>query len=95
MLPRILGYDTSTREEVREVLGAWLEKNEEKPFLRVLAMLLTARQYREGLEKGRARWIEEVRDWHNRQRSALENNEPFDEPPPWETRLKQTYELTD
>ena len=29
-----------TREATREVLGAWLEKNEEKPFLRVLGMLL-------------------------------------------------------
>ena len=86
MLPRILGYDTSTREEVREVLGAWLEKNEEKPFLRVLAVLLTARQYREGLEQGYVRGFEKgfkrAQDWHNRRQAALEKGEPFDEPPP-------------
>lgn len=78
MLPRILGYDTSTREEVRESLGAWVEKNENKPFLRVLAMLLTARQYREGREKG----IAEVLAWIERRDAALEKGEPFDEPTP-------------
>ena len=86
MLPRILGYDTSTREEVREVLGAWLEKNEEKPFLRVLAMLLTTRQYREGLEQGYAIGFEKgfkrAQDRHNRRQAALEKGEPFDEPTP-------------
>ena len=73
-----------TREATREVLGAWLEKNEEKPFLRVLGMLLTTRQYREGFEQGRA----EALTWYNRRQAALEKGEPFDEPPPWDDRSK-------
>ena len=85
-----------TREATREVLGEWLEKNEEKPFMRVLAMLLTARQYREGLEqglsKGYAMALEqrrvEARTWYNRQQAALEKGEPFDEPPPWDDEPK-------
>ncbi len=85
MLPQILGYDTSTREATREVLGAWLEKNEEKPFLRVLAMLLTARQYRESFERGRAEGRAEILAWVKRREDALEKGEPFNEPPPWHT----------
>jgi len=72
-----------TREATREVLGAWLEKKEEKTFQRVLGMLLTARQYREGFEQGRA----EALTWYNRRQSALEKGEPFDEPP-WDDRSK-------
>ena len=85
-----------TREAVREVLGEWLEKNEEKPFLRVLGMLLTTRQYREGLEqglsKGYAMALEQGRaealTWYNRRQAALEKGEPFDELPPWDDRPK-------
>ena len=55
MLPRLLGYDADTREVTREVLGEWLKKNENKPFMRVLTMLLTTRQYRESLERGYVR----------------------------------------
>ena len=87
MLLTIFG-ETGTREATREVLGAWLEKNEEKPFLRVLGMLLTARQYREGLEHGRAEWLKQAQDWCNRSQAALEKGEPFDEPPPWDDRPK-------
>ena len=85
-----------TREATREVLGAWLEKNEEKPFLKVIAMLLTARQYREGLEqgfsKGYAKALEKGRvkvlTWYSRRQAALEKREPFDEPPPWDDEPK-------
>ena len=89
MLPLLLSGHPSTRELTREVLGAWLEKNEEKPFLRVLVMLLTARQYREGLERGKAisekRGLSKAQHWYMRQQAALEKGEPFNEPPPWDT----------
>ncbi len=85
-----------TREATREVLGAWLEKNEEKPFMRVIGMLLTTRQYREGFEQGHSEGYAmaleqgraEVRTWYNRQQAALEKGEPFDEPPPWDDRSR-------
>ena len=80
--------DTGTREATREALGAWLEKNEEKPFLRVLAMILTTKQYRKGLERGCMEAIEQGleqgKTWYSRQQAALEKGEPFDEPPPWD-----------
>ena len=78
--------DYGTRKATREALGAWVEKNENKPFLRVLAMLLTAKQYREGLEQGYAIGFEKgfkrAQDRHNRRQAALEKGEPFDEPTP-------------
>ena len=84
--------DMDTRKATGEVLGAWLEKNEEKPFLRVLAMLLTAGQYREELEQGYVRGfkkgVKRAQDWYNRQQAALEKGEPFDEPPPWDDKPK-------
>ncbi len=75
--------DMGTREATREVLGAWLEKNEEKPFLRVFGMMLTARQYREALEQGRAEgreegraeWLQQAQDWYNPGEAAHEKDE--------------------
>ena len=89
MLSLLLSGHPSTRELTREALGAWLEKNEEKPFLRVLAMLLTVKQYREGFERGEAigerRGLSKAQDWYNRQQAALEKGEPLNEPLPWHT----------
>ena len=88
MLPRLLGYDADTREVTREVLGEWLKKNENKPFMRVLTMLLTARQYRESFERGRAEGRAEALAWVKRRGDALVKGEPFNEPPPWDTKPK-------
>ena len=98
MLSLLLPGHPSTREVTREVVGAWLVKNEEKPFLRVVgawlvkneekpflrvvAMLLTARQYRERLEQGRVEMRAELLAWLERRDTPLEKGEPFDEPPP-------------
>ena len=68
--------DIGTREATREILGAWLEKNEEKPFLRVLAMLLTARQYRESFARGRAEGRAEILAWVKRCEAAREKANP-------------------
>ena len=82
MLSLLLPGHPSTREVTREVVGAWLVKNEEKPFLRVVAMLLNARQYRERLEQGRVEMRAELLAWLERRDTPLEKGEPFDEPPP-------------
>ena len=49
-------------------------------------MLLTARQYRESLERGRAKGRAETLAWIECRDDALEKGEPFDEPPPWDDK---------
>ena len=77
-----------TREATRLTLSAWHERNKNKPLLLIIGMLLSARQYREGFEKGYAQSLEKAKDWYIRRQTALEQGLPFDEPPPWENNHK-------
>ena len=77
MLLRFLG-DLGTREATRDAIGAWLERHQSRPFLRIIGMLVSAGEYREGYEEG----IEQARAWIKRRDGAREKGEPFDEPPP-------------
>jgi hypothetical protein len=58
-----------SREAVRKVLIAWFEKNDEKPLLRVLDRLLTAKQLRGGLDQGYAEFQAKARAWYERQQT--------------------------
>ena len=77
-----------TREAVRESLGPWLERQQWlKNAYEIYARMKYARAYTEGLEIGRA----EAEAWIERRAAVLEKGEPFDEPPPWDSKAKTDY----
>lgn len=74
----------------RDLINDWLQKRNEAAEARGVEI-----GEERGEERGMKRGLIRAQDWYNRRQAALEKGEPFDEPPPWETRLKQTDELTD
>ena len=59
----------------RDLINDWLQKRRDEAEAR-------------GEKQGEERGLSKAQDWYNRQQSALEKGETFDEPPPWDDRPK-------
>ena len=69
----------------RELINDWLQKRRDEA--KEEGVEIGREQGREqGIELGRAEMREEILTWVERRDTAIENDEPFNEPPPWDDK---------